>query len=797
MEDTRSVHLSRHLITHLFFLAAGFFAWLLAYRLFGSRLIALLVMLLFLLHPRIYAHSFFNSRDLPFLSVFMIDLYLIHRAFRRDSVWAFALCGAGVGLLVNIRVMGVMLFPAVLGMMALDAVFAARRDGWGGMKPALGKAAAFIGAFAAALYASWPLLWRDPLEMINALSFMSRHNNVVNTLFRGEWVRWPNIPWDFVPTWALITTPPVALALAALGIAAVARLCAANWRGMLANSTARFGLLMVACLILPVAAIIALNSNMFTDWRHMYFLYAPMCVLAAFAMRFVAALPKPRLRTAAYVLAALGIALAAIQIVRLHPIQDSYLNPLVDKSDLFDRWQIDYWGISRKQALDEMLSMQPAGRVSVNSCNFTGFALPRNLEIIPREDRLRTSVNWFAPDFCTYRAIENPAWTREIYGATVVSLTDNRESARRAYMDVYATAKSREPDFSAHFDVHIADGLLIYLREPCAEGDEYGTFTASARAVHPDETAGYTLDDGFDDETFQFWDYGRIVENACVMAVRAPTYPLESMKIAYIPPGSERELWSADIPVNNHLKAYESAMSTEPSARSDFDIYREGETLTYVKPQCAEGDTSGRFELTVFPVDRADLPKDARDAGMESESLNFDFYRHGAIFAGKCVITRRLPNYPISHVVAGQWIPGGPSLWSVRIPFAGYEERFRRAAAAVSGSEPAASAGGFDIYAKDGALTYIKSPCAERDARGRFELSVYPADPSDLSDGMQAQNMSHNSLNFDFPEYGAMVDGACIIIRNLPNYPISRIEIGQWIPGEGGLWRAEIAVGAD
>ena len=138
LDDSRSILLSRHIITHAFFLAGGFFSWLLAYRLFGSRIIALFAMLIFLLHPRLYAHSFFNTKDLPFLSMFMIALYLIHRAFRRDTVWAFALCGAGVGILANIRIMGVALIPAVLGMLALDAFYATKR-GNGRLKHVLGR----------------------------------------------------------------------------------------------------------------------------------------------------------------------------------------------------------------------------------------------------------------------------------------------------------------------------------------------------------------------------------------------------------------------------------------------------------------------------------------------------------------------------------------------------------------------------------------------------------------------------------------------------------------------------------
>ena len=928
LEDSRAIYLSRHLLTHLLFLAAGFFAWLLARRLFGSRLAALLAMLLFLLHPRMYAHSFFNSKDLPFLSMFMIALYLTHRAFRRDSVWAFALCGAGAGLLMNVRIMGMMLVPAVLGMLALDAVFAMSRGA--GAKRALAKAAAFIAAFAAVLYAARPHLWENPLELIDALRVLSAHPHITANFFRGEWIGARDLPWDYVPTWMLITSPPAAVALAALGIACLARLCAADWRGALANSTARFGLLSAACLILPIAAAVALNSTIYDGWRHMYFLWAPACVLGAFGLSWLSEIPRPRLRMVALSLAALGLAFAAAEMVGMHPFQNDYFNPLVNKNGLAERWEVDYWGVSRKQALERALSLQPAGRVSVGACDPAeifykrrGRYMEKNFALIPREDRARIYGNDFAPDFCLLSgAAANPAWTLELYGETIASLMDRRDAARAAYTEAYNAAKSAKPDFEAHFDVYAIGGMLIYLREPCGEGDELGTFTASARPVHPKKTRNYMRDDGFDNKTFQFGNYGKIVGGACVMTLGTSGYPLESMRIAYRPPGSERELWSADIPVNGHIAAYETAMSAEPLARSgydiyadsrkraliyvkrqcadddirarffmsifpedpadlpqgaldagsgyrtfsfqfyrhgaafdgkcvvvrdlpdypidrietgqwipalpgedalwragfapsefyerrlrraessgepairsDFDVYLEGDSLIYAKNPCAESDARGRFWLSVFPSNPADLPQDRRDAGFEHESLNFDFANYGAIFDGKCVAIRDLPDYPITRIETGKVVPGEGERWSARIPPEEYEDRFRRALSAVSGDNPAASAGGFDIYMEDRTLTYVNPQCSDADARGRFFLSVFPKRRADLPQAAQTAGREHQALNFDFPEHGATIDGDCVIIRNLPGYSISRIETGQWIPGEGGLWDAEIVVG--
>ena len=684
LEDFRDIHLSRHLTTHIFFLAGGFFAWLLAYRLFGGRLIALFAMLLFLLHPRLYAHSFFNTKDLPFLSMFIIALYLTHRAFRRDSVWAFALCGVGIALLANIRIIGLMLIPAVLGMLALDAFYAVKR-GNGGIKRIFANASAFIAAFAAVFYAAWPLLWSDPLNLTEALGTMSSHPTLTITLFRGEAVRWPNAPWEYIPTWALITTPPIALILAALGIGYLARLCAVRPRAAFENSPARFGLLAVGCLAMPIILAVALDSNLYNGWRQMYFLYAPLCVLAAFGLRALADIPRPNLRAVAVALAALGIAIAGVQMISVHPYQHEYFNSLVDKSGLAERWQMDYWNMAYKEALEAALEIQPAGGVSVAE-SVDSYKLRASTAFIPENDRSRLYVNQRFPSFVIVSADqtwrekreydERPViWAREIYGVPLVSLLDARAESAAAHRAAYEAARASRADASA----------------------------------------------------------------------------------------------------------------------GGFDMYADGGNLTYIKEDCADEDARGRFGLSVFPVDRNDLTKWTRDAGLESEPIRFDFHAYGAIFDGKCVIVRELPAYPISHVETWRQMDGGSRVWSAAILIDESYERYRRALASLSG-EPAARSG-FDVYLEGDRLIYVKEGCVEDDTRGRFFLSVFPADPRDLPQTARDAGLEHEALNFDFKPRGAVFDGKCVIIRRLPGYPISRVETGQWLPGEGELWSARVSVG--
>ena len=117
-------------------------------------------------------------------------------------------------------------------------------------------------------------------------------------------------------------------------------------------------------------------------------------------------------------------------------------------------------------------------------------------------------------------------------------------------------------------------------------------------------------------------------------------------------------------------------------------------------------------------------------------------------------------------------------------------------AAAARASAPSASGGGWSVYADGKTLIYAKEDCAaDYDGRGRFKLSVFPIDQSDLPQSAQAAGRGRQSLNFSFPEYGFALDGGCAIIRELPEYPISRVEIGQWIPGASELWSARIEIG--
>ena len=236
--------------------------------------------------------------------------------------------------------------------------------------------------------------------------------------------------------------------------------------------------------------------------------------------------------------------------------------------------------------------------------------------------------------------------------------------------------------------------------------------------------------------------------------------------------------------------------TSAPAARAVWDVYLQDGEISYMKAPCEPSDYEAPFYAYVHPVNPDDMPARFRLGG------GYHWLPVSTVFEyrGACLMTLELPTYPTAAIQTGQWIPGVERLWEVFVnppPSAEALALYERAYQAISSSvEPAARSGGFDLYLNRDrdTLSYLKTPCDEGDADGRFFLSVHPADVADLP--ADRREIGHESLNFTFaPPVGVVFNGKCMATRQLPDYDIARIETGQWIPGGERLWDAELVVG--
>ncbi len=811
LEDTRSIYLTRHILTHLFFLTGGLFCSLLAYRLFNSRLLALFALLLFLLHPRIYTHSFFNSKDVPFLSMFMVALYLTHRAFRRDTVWAFALCGVAVGLLTNLRVMGVMLFPAVLGMRLLDLYYAAGREE---RKRILLTGGVFLLAGAITLYAVSPYLWSNPLRFLEALSVLSQHPYDSPQLFQGERIPIPELPWRYIPTWIAITTPPFALLLGLIGTVAVCYRGTTRPGDILRKATLRFEVLLIGCLVLPFLAVVILDPNIHDGWRQMYFLWAPFCLLAVFGLHWLASVFKrASMRLVIYGLAAVGVAFVVVEMSQIHPHQHVYFNLLVDRTTpgyLSSHYYMDYMGTLHREALEHLLAKYPSSEIYANCCH-----ADRNRSILPESDRNRIFVKGIDGDRVDFQIINDRdhttsaqrepdlyapvVYTRRIYNTDVLTVYGINSSmwddaTMERVREEYRSVVLGEPVIREAFDVYFRGNALYYVKEPCFPADVQTNFLLNLIPVDAQDLPDDRKEHGFDNLDFSFERRGVTFDGGCMAKRLLPEYPIDSIETGQFVREGEgyRNIWRGEFrvedqaPVVNVVERfrgeYRSVVSGEPAFRSTFDVYLKGNSLYYVKEPCSPDDVQARIFLYLNPVDAQDLPERRREE--ESDNLDFSFHMHGIPFDGRCMAKRLLPEYPIDSIETGQFVQEGEgykNIWRGEFQVEEYAalERLRGGYRSVVSGGPAIRST-FDVYLRGNSLYYVKEPCSPDDVRASFFLHVNSVDAQDLPDDRRQHGFEN--LDFTFDQYGVMFDGKCMVGRDLPEYPIAGISTGQFEP---------------
>ena len=683
--DSRETYLARHLITHLFFLTGGVFCYLLVYRLFGSRALALAGMALFLLHPRIYAHSFFNSKDVPFLVAFVIALYLVHRAFRRDTLAAFLLCGVGVGLLANLRVAGIALVAAVLVLRALDLPFASGR---GERRRILLTAGGFLLAATLTLLASLPVLWTDPpARYAAALEVLGSHPWTGFNLFRGEWLyARDGPPFDYLPVWVGITTPPATLLLALAGAVALAWHGARRPRDLLRNTPLRFGVLLIALPVVMAVAVVALENNVYNGWRQLYFLYAPMLLLAVFGLHGLA---RGRwMRAGAYALAVTALAVTAVSMVRIHPHQNSYFTALVDRTTperLASRYEMDDVGQSAWSAFAGALARaggdRPDGPIfaTLPYASFSRWLLPPD-----ERERLTGAHDFRSGGRNLYELRDGQPCPAPLPpGAAAVSLY---ASAIYCIVDPVAyfgalrrEALAAEPLHRSLFDAHRVGSLMVYLRDECSPDDLDARVFLHVHPVDPSdlprhppglsgwlavlaydwqlvgwrETLGYHQRGyGFERLDFRFWRRGVRIDGDCVAAAPLPAYPIARIHTGQHTPEAAEA-------------ARRAVAASAPLARSRFDVHLDPDAraLTYVRDGCSREDIATRFFLHLVPADARVLSD--RSAAHGFDNHDFELAEWGArTDDGGCAAVVPLPAWPIASVRTGQFDDAGQR-WAV------------------------------------------------------------------------------------------------------------------------------------
>lgn len=385
LTDSRDIYLMRHLVTNLLFLLGAFSAYVLVVRLFKDRVLASLAFLMMVLAPRLYAHSFFNSKDIPFMCMITITLAYTQYAFKKNTLKAFIILGLLGGYATSIRIMGILPGIIILSFLGLDLITAIAKKHQP-KQQALNMLVFFVG-FCLSLYLGWPYLWQHPItNFIDSFSSLAHFMWKGSVLMNGDFVPGTQIPWTYFPTWFLISNPELWLIA---GFGGIVWLVIDFFKKPLAffqNTDERNFLIYLASFFGPILAVIVMHSVIYDDWRHLYFVYPPFVFMAIY---FINKLMQGRYKLVVQCLCLVQVAITGLFMVQNHPFQQVYFNYFVshDKESLRKNYDLEYWGCSYKQALEYLIKAVPAGTITINCENPT--LLTNNILILPPEERDR------------------------------------------------------------------------------------------------------------------------------------------------------------------------------------------------------------------------------------------------------------------------------------------------------------------------------------------------------------------------------------------------------------------------
>ncbi len=392
LDDSRDIYFMRHLMTHILFLVGLVFFYKFCVRIFGDWRAGLLGCILLVISPRIFAHSFYNSKDIPVLALYMIGMFTLLR-FLDSMTIGRALAHALVcAILVDIRIEGGMLPALTVGFAV--ATFISSRPGRKETLLRSGSLAAYLGALVLLVIALWPTLWRDPVHhFIKAFEEMSHYPLNLPVKYTGKFI-WPeDLPWHYTSVWILITTPVVHMTCFIAGVTASIGFLFRKYTAFPIRT--RDLVLLLIWFFFPLVYLPLSSAVVFDEWRHTFFVYPAFVGIALVGLLTVLRGIRVHLRGAwrtgvsVMLLAAFGAGVAntARIMIATHPYQNVYFNTLTGGIRGADgRFDLDYWGLSYREALEYILRSDRDPSVSLSVYTRPGRS---NAAILPATERER------------------------------------------------------------------------------------------------------------------------------------------------------------------------------------------------------------------------------------------------------------------------------------------------------------------------------------------------------------------------------------------------------------------------
>ena len=392
IDDEQKIYFISHFINHLIFLLSNFYFFLIIKSRFNSFIYGLFGSLFLFLSPRIFAESFYNQKDILFLSMFIINIYYGILFLKKPTIKNSIFLSIATALAIDIRIMGLILVPIFLFFIYIKYL-KNKNSNYFIFTPI------YLFFFPLFTFLFWPYLWSNPLNnIIEVFGSMSNFRWGGYNLYFGEYILGSNLPWHYTFVWIFITTPILYLLLFAYGFVNTSLRLKNRFFNITNDSKTNdlwsgdqelSDLLHYLIFILPIFLVVSLNSTLYDGWRHLYFIYPSFIYIALKGLQLINIKFFKNNNKKLFSIIIIFLLFTSYEMFKYHPHQNVYFNFLVGKN-VHEKFENDYWGLSNKQAFEFLLSNHTKDLILVGSAG--PILLENSKKILNYEDRQRLVI---------------------------------------------------------------------------------------------------------------------------------------------------------------------------------------------------------------------------------------------------------------------------------------------------------------------------------------------------------------------------------------------------------------------
>ena len=214
-------------------------------------------------------------------------------------------------------------------------------------------------------------------------------------LYFGTYIPARALPWHYIYGYMLVKLPlyyHLFFLTMIAGLIVAPSAMAASLKAFLRSDYRRAStaIVLFVALVVPLLAFLVVHPVLYDGLRHVLFVVPLICLLLYFGfLGTVAVIPNPA-RLALCLLATVLWVEAVWSMVRLHPYEYAYYNPLINPAESFE---LEYWGTSFRELADQLNSyadVTDGDKLRVYVCGpqhaLKTFLDPRRFEVVPEED---------------------------------------------------------------------------------------------------------------------------------------------------------------------------------------------------------------------------------------------------------------------------------------------------------------------------------------------------------------------------------------------------------------------------